>query len=82
MANTCVIKRDAENKRLVLEVVDAAGAVVATAGRIVMDLSDVDDAPSGYREAKFREFIFQNADADCADWHCWILMTEPQPVTP
>jgi hypothetical protein len=55
LANTCVISRDPENQKLVIEVVDELGDIVATAGRIVVGLLDVADAPVGYREALFRE---------------------------
>lgn len=55
MANTCVIKRDADSQELVVEVVDPTGDVVATAGRIVIALENPAQAPVGYQEVALRE---------------------------
>jgi len=78
--NKVVLRLNALDHEMVLEVRDAAGALVTTASRIVLALGDVDDAPEGYREAKFREFKWLETEDDCNPYHAWFLMTEPQPI--
>ena len=49
MANTFRIVRDAANKQFVMETVDANGAVVSGAPRLVMAMGDVDEPTSVFR---------------------------------
>ena len=74
MANTCVIKRDASAKELVLEVVDPTGAVVATAGRIVIALTNPALAPANYQELAIRETKGCNDAGDTV--YCMVLRTK------
>lgn len=60
--------------------VDKDGVLIADQGEIELDVGLLVSAPTGFRKAAFREFVFKNADDSCNPWHTWILMTEPRPV--
>jgi len=80
MANTCLVKRDPANKQLLIEMKDDTGAVVASSGRIVLALGDVDGpADTAKREAKFRAFQWKDPDT-CILYEAYFLMTEPYTV--
>lgn len=78
--NKCIVRLDSSGRVLNVEVRDANGDLVATAGRMAVQLDDLEAAPVGFREAKFRRFQFRNADDDCKLWQMWILATEPTAV--
>lgn len=74
--NTAVVRKDAENKNLVIEVRDPAGAIVAAQGRVDAKLSDVSDMTN--KEAKFR--LFNGCDAAGSPVKMKILATQPEAV--
>jgi len=55
--NKCIVRLNAAGQTVTIEVRDAAGDLVATAGRIFVDNGVAELAPSGYREMQVRQTI-------------------------
>lgn len=78
--NKCIAQLAPTSTSILLYVADEDGSELPASGKANICLVDLGGAPSGYREAKFREFVYKNADDNCELWHFWALMTEPRPV--
>jgi len=76
MANHCVIKRDAVNKKLTLSVVNDSGVVQSSYGEVSIDLADLVTLGAVGSTVKFRELRWKDATT-CIEYKAAFLMTEP-----
>jgi hypothetical protein len=80
-ATTSIIKHDAPNQQLLVQVVDAAGAALPTKSAISIALGDLNPGlgDTTVRTAKFQLFRFKDSADSCNPKFCYVLMTDPEP---